>query len=480
MSLPSDVEKAQQVSSLNFARFSLSEYVRRRVPLLGSRIFQAASLSMVAYLFSQMIRFGGNLAITRILVPEMFGLMAIVFSVQVTIALLSDIGVRTSIIQNHRDDPEFLNTAWSIQVLRGIGICLTGIAVAIGLAIAGHLGYLPKGSAWAEPQLPLVLAATSFGSIIVGLQSTNYVTASRNLQLKRLIVIDGAAQVAGLIVMIVAGALTRSIWALVGTALVSSLLQTVLSHTSLPGISNRFGWNERARREIYKFGIWILASSITFVLASNVDRILLGGLVSGTTLGIYSIALNLVMIVDNAASRLYEHVVLPALSRIAREEPQDFRRSLHRLRLPFDLGYLAAAGCIFATGPTLINILYDPRYESAGTMLQILSLSLVFSRFGILPIAYVALGRPQLQAITNAVKLVSAVLLMLVLYHFFGFNGALYGVALHSAAALPLYYWFNRSRGLNDLAFELIVLPAWPLGYLAGEAFVQIVRVIAG
>lgn len=449
-----------------------------RARLLGNRIFQAASLSIAAHILGQAIRLGGNLIMTRLLMPEAFGLMSIVMAVQVTITLLSDIGIRVSVIQNHREDPEFLNTAWTIQFLRGLGIWGTCLVLALGLAAAGQAGYLSPGSAWAAPSLPMVLAATSFVTVIYGLQSTNYLTASRNLAVKRLLIIDIVGQIAGLAVMIALGILTRSIWSLVSAGIVAAIITTIMSHVYLPGIANRFGWDAQARHEIYKFGIWILASSVTSVLAGNIDRILLGGLVSATTMGLYSIALSLTLIVDGAGSRLYELVMLPALSQVAREDRGRFRQALQRLRLPFDLGYLAAAGFIVAIGPHLIELLYDPRYEGAGAILQILSFSLVFARYGIFPIAYLALGHPHTLAILNSVKLAAAVVLILVLYSYFGFTGALYGVAFHSAAVLPIYLWFNRRYGLNDFIFELLVLPAWPAGYIAGLALLEVASLL--
>jgi len=56
---------------------------------------------------------------TRILVPEMFGVMAIATMVTVVLWLLSDLGIRQNIVQSGRgDDPAFLDTAWVIQIAR--------------------------------------------------------------------------------------------------------------------------------------------------------------------------------------------------------------------------------------------------------------------------------------------------------------------------------------------------------------------------
>src|SRR6056297_1188757 len=66
------------------------------------------------------LRLVSNLALTRLLFPEAFGIMAIVQVVLVGVAMFSDFGIKGSIVQDERgDDPDFLNTAWTFQILRG-------------------------------------------------------------------------------------------------------------------------------------------------------------------------------------------------------------------------------------------------------------------------------------------------------------------------------------------------------------------------
>ena len=102
----------------------------------------AGAWSLAGYAVSQVIRFGSNLIMTRLLVPEMFGVMAIATIVMVGLAMFSDLGLRQSIVQSRRgDDPAFLNTAWALQILRGL------VLWAIALAIASA-SISPTAPAW--------------------------------------------------------------------------------------------------------------------------------------------------------------------------------------------------------------------------------------------------------------------------------------------------------------------------------------------
>lgn len=436
---------------------------------------------MVGQILSQAIRLGGNLIMTRLLVPEMFGLMSIVFMVQFTLSLLSDIGLRAAVIQSRRgDDPLFLNTVWTIQVLRGVGLCVLCIAIALGLYVAGRSGVFETGTALGDPQLPFLLAAASLSLLIGGLQSSNQMTAGRNLALRRIVVIELASQIVSLTAMVGIALMTRSVWSIVIAGIVGSIVTVVLSHTFLPGIRNHFLLNREVIGETYKFGLAILISSITFVLATNLDRALLGGLVSAATLGVYAIAQNLCATAEGLISRLFESVVLPALSEASRTSEASLREQLKRLRLPFDIWYLGTSGLLFALAPTIVSFLYDERYHDAGTMLQVLALSLIFSRFGVFSMAYVAVGKPEYMAIVHIVRLVAVAVALPILFQVYGIYGAIYAVALHPIALVPFYYAFNRRLGLNDLKYEYRVLPAWPVGYVLGLALIWIGGLIFG
>ena len=81
--------------------------------------------TIVGYGGSQGLRFVGNLILTRLLMPELFGLMALVNTFRIGLSLFSDIGIDPSIIRSQRSsDPDFLNTAWTLQMLRGCWIWL--------------------------------------------------------------------------------------------------------------------------------------------------------------------------------------------------------------------------------------------------------------------------------------------------------------------------------------------------------------------
>lgn len=173
---------------------------------LRKRVLLAGALNIGSIVASQVIRLGGNLIITRLLLPEMFGLMAIATTVSVLLLLLSDVGLRQNIIQSPRgDEPLFLNTIWSLQIIRGLGLFVVMQLVALASWVSQHFAMWPAHSTYAAPELPAVLAVTGFFAIIFAFQSTKIDVAIRTFQQKKVVLVELVSQIAGLVVMLVIG-----------------------------------------------------------------------------------------------------------------------------------------------------------------------------------------------------------------------------------------------------------------------------------
>ena len=471
---PSDTEDDQRPGIQSASTVSDSESRGFR-----NLIMRAAGWTVIGYIVPQVLRIASSLILTRLLIPEMFGIMAVAIMVQISIAMLSDLGLRPAAIQSKMGDNQtYLDTAWTLQFLHGCLIWFTCILVAIIVGYGARYEWFPEGSVYTAPELPTVIIAASFGTIIMGLQSTKIITAYRNLNLGRLTVIEIVAQIISLATAVLLAFYTGSIWSFVISALVSSLVTAILSHVWLPGVSNRFRVQREALSDLLRFGRWILLSSILTVIAANGDRILLAGWTSPTMLGLYILALNLIAMLEGAGGRLFSSVAMPALSKIARERPEDLPAVFLKMRLPFDLVFIGSAGAVYSGGRMLIEFLYDDRYVDAALIIEILSFSLIAGRFLMLSAVYQAVNEPRNQSVLNLVRAISIFVCLPVAYYGFGFEGALWAIALHSLPILPFVFYFNRRNRLNNPLYEISVLFVWPVGYLAGHLAVTAVEMI--
>lgn len=436
---------------------------------LRSRAVRASTWSMTGFVGAQVLRLVSSLALTRLLAPELFGLMAITTIVQTTFGLLSDLGLRQAVVQNPRGtQPDFLDTIWGLQVIRGLLIWLLSTATGIGLYLLATGGVLSAESVYAQPILPVLLFATGAVLFLDSFYSPKIYVAQRNMQLREVTIIDLLMQVAQLLVTLVVAWYIRSVWAIVIGGVASAILHVWLTHAWLPGHRAKLRMDRDIAREVVRFGRWIVISSSLGIFATNADRFLLGSWVTPDVLGFYAVALSLFTVVIGAGDRILSGIAFPMLSEAAREGGERFTRLYRKLHLPTSVLYLLASGGLFASAEWVVRLLFDPRYEQAGEMLKILALSLVFARYNLAQSAWLAQGRTSWLSALNAVNLVGAWTIIPLMWHLFGLQGALLGIALRTLPIVPLTFFFNSRLRINDWKVELLALPAWPVGYGLG------------
>lgn len=443
---------------------------------LKRRALDAGIWSLAGYGFNQALRFGTNLLMTRLLVPEMFGVMAIAYVVMTGLAMFSDLGLKPSVVQSKRgSDPVFLNTAWITQILRGLLLWLLALIASLLIYVANRIGMAPRGSVYTDSSLPFVIATLSITTVTGGFESTKLLEASRDLLLKPIAQIEIASQIAAMLCMICWAFIDRSIWALVGGAIFSAVVKVVLSHTWLPGNSNRWQWDKLAFREIVHFGKWMFLSSILGFLVNSGDRLLLGGLINSNNLGIFSIAYLIPNSVEQIPAKIMADVSFPALSEVARDRPTDLKSTYYRFHVAIASFAYICSGVLMTAGVSLVHLLYDWRYEQAGWMLEILAVALLTVPFRLATQSFLALGMPHLLSIVISIRLVTLLIATPIGFYSFGIAGALWGIVASHFSYLPAIILYNVRHRIFDLRTELYLLPMVVIGMAVGRLIAALI-----
>jgi O-antigen/teichoic acid export membrane protein len=442
-------------------------------PSLRHRALSAGGWLFIGYGLNLTLRFGSNLLMTRLLIPEMFGVISMASIVLVALAMFSDLGLKPCIVQSERGhDTAFLNTAWTIQVLQGILLWLAALAIGLLVWIMDQIGAFPVDSVYADPMLPFVIAALSFSALIGGLGSTKFHEASRGLRLGRVVAVVIASQVVGLVCMLAWVSVDRSIWALIAGGISSTAAQALLGQVWLPGPCNRWQWDRTAWREIVRFGKWIFLSSILGFLVNNGDRLLLGGMVNSSLLGLYAIAYLIFSAIEGVLGTIIGEIAFPALSEIVRERRAEVKAGYYRFQLVVASLSYASAGILIGAGQTIVGALYDRRYRPAGWMLEILAVGLVAVPWRSATLCFLALGRPQIQSYSTAARLGALALAVPIGYQVFAVAGAIWGIVLAQLAAVPMIAVHMAKEGLLDVRREFLLLLILPASALATKALV--------
>ncbi len=388
---------------------------------IKKQAIRGAIWTVAAYGISQLLRFGSNVILTRLLLPELFGLMSLVYVFITGLVLFSDLGIHTSIVQNKRgDEPDFLNTAWTMQIIRGFLLWLGCLVLAF-----------PASQIYNEPRLALLLPIVGLTSALGGFNSTAIFTLNRHLSVKQLAIYELSGQVISLAVMLIWAVLYPSVWALVGGSLSSSIFHLIRSHQLNKGKPNRLTWDRSAVRELIGFGKWIFISTVMTFLANQSDRLILGKLFSLEMLGVYGIAFALADMPRSLLLAVSNKVIFPTYSRMTELPRSEFRQKILRNRQPILLVLAVGLAIFISFGNLLVSFLYDDRYAAAGWMLPLISLGtwpLMLTQT-IDPVLF-ALGKPRYNAFGSFLSFLFYAIGIPIGFSLYGAVGAVVSVAV--------------------------------------------------
>lgn len=431
---------------------------------LWARVMRGSAFTILGYGASMALRLGSNLILARLLFPEAFGLALLLSLLMVGLQMFSDVGITPSILRSPRgDDPDFLNTAWTVQVLRGVVLWLAACALA-----------WPMAQFYNAPELVQMAPVMSLALIISGFNPTRIDTAGRHLLLGRVTALDLGAQVIGLSAMVLLAWITGSVWALVFGHLVLTSAKLGLTWAFLPGPANRFRWEGAAVSELFGFGKWIFLSTIAGFLYLHADKTVLGRYLSTELLGIYNIGHALASLPLLLATALSHRLMIP----IYRERPPAQSRAsfleLRRMRLALSGGALALSLVLAIWGGLLVDLLYDDRYTLAGSIVVVVVIVLMVQ---LIPLTYdqAALaagdsGRFFAMVAARAVIQIAAFVIGVELY---GLAGAFAGQAVGLALSYVVVVLLIRRYGVWDPLHDAL---AWGLALIIALAALSLNR----
>lgn len=431
---------------------------------------RGAVVEIVGFGLNAVLRLGSNLILTRLLFPDVFGLMAMMQVILYGVWMLSDVGIAQAVIASPRgDDERFLNTAWTMQAIRGVGLWLLMCALSYPAALMMR-----------EPRLAWMLPIGGFFGVIQGLHSTRVFTLRRRVNLLPLMLLDLSTQLSGLTVTVLGAMKGYGIAALLAGQIASAVVYSLASHF-LPGSKhrNRFHLEADARHQIVRFGRWILFSSGLSFVSARADQMLLGRLLGAAKLGVYNVALNFSEMPYTLIQRLIDSVVYPTIARVHNERPQDFAREYYRLRLWLDAACQTGAGALIGIADVLIASLYDARWQGAAFMLKLLTLrTSINAMVSAAESAVMARGMTELTFKKNVVTTISLVTLIPIGSYFFGLPGVIWASVAANATAFLVLWPVAYRLGFLRLHREALVLPFLGVGYVLGQGVSPVLQTL--
>ena len=433
-----------------------------RGPSLTARALRSAAFTLGGFGTSQLVRLASNLILTRLLFPEAFGMMALTMVFMQGLQMFSDVGVAPAIQQSKRgDDPDFLDTAWTIQVVRGFCLWLAACALAWPISQFYH-----------EPMLLWLMPAMGLTLIIQGFNPTKMETANRHLMLGRVTALEITTQVIGIVMAVALAYWLRSVWALVISGIISMAAQLWLNAVFLPGRGNHFRWEKPATQELIHFGKWIFLSTLVGFLFHQGDKIILGRYLPIDQFGVYNIGFFLASFPMLLGLIITRKVLIP----IYREtppgaDPANFAK-LRRMRILVSSALMGMQAVFAASGVWLVELMYDETYVMAGPVAVVIAIAQIPL---VVVLTYdqtaIAAGDSRRFFILQATRACLMLTGILAGFHMGGLLGALAGQGIAMIAVYPVVVRLARKMKawdpLHDAVFAavglFIALGAWAI-----------------
>jgi O-antigen/teichoic acid export membrane protein len=377
----------------------------RRVFAAGRRFVHGLSTDARAGLFGLgwsyfahglqlVLRMGSSLILTRLLLREDYGIFGAALPLLFFLEFLSDIGLRPAVVRSpNGEQPEFLGTAWSIVMIRAVGLAI----ITFGLAWV-----LPPF--YNMPALAGVLMALSIRPILQAFQNPTLFVLYRRLNYRTPFFIDTIQTLAAVPATILLALWLENVWALVLGLLFGDVVRLVLTHVLCPR-APRPCWHRPAVRELSHFGFSIFLNTLAFGAWMYFDRLAGPKLLSAEQMGPYILAWSLAEALDNLISRGSE-VFYSMLSRQETEHRASFfRRTARRIALYLLPGLVLAA----VVAPWAFHLLYAKAWDGGAILLGLLTARLIMRATGQLQFMYL-MQRGEVYLATRAYVVSLAIL----------------------------------------------------------------------
>lgn len=368
------------------------------------------------------LRLGFMVILARLLVPEDFGLVAMVTVVTGILELFATAGLSMATVQKSTINNEQVSTLFWINILVGMTLGLLCLLIAPLVVAFYH-----------EPRLFWVTAAMGAGFLFNAAGVQHLAQLQRQLRYVTLAAIEFSCQLASLSIGICIAIAGYGYWALVAATIALPALVTVSVWVATAWIPSRPRRNAGVRSLLH-FGGTVTLNGVISYMTYNFDKFILGRVWGVTALGNYGVASQLINIPTSNLNTAIGGVMFATLSRL-----QD---DAVRLKSYFLKGYslnisLTLPVTIFSAvfAEDIIYVVLGPKWADAGAIFRLLAPAVLV--FGVInPIGWLvwSCGRH-----TRSLKISLVIAVLVITACLIGLPYGPKGVAIGFSAAMALW-----------------------------------------
>lgn len=345
--------------------------------------------------FSRLLRLATTVVLARLLAKEAFGLITMAMASIYALSAFREIGFSQALI--HREDRGKEDLDRAADTTFWMLLAANWVLFAVGWVISPYLARQFDQIAGLEDVLRAMLVIY----LIEGVSTTPSALLQRRLEFGVLSTAEVLGTLLYAALTIVLAALGFGVWGLVVGQLASRALQAAW-------LVKASGWWPRARfhgptaRELFAFGKWLWVSAGLQVISRSADKLVMGKVAGGGTLGAYGVAFNLCTAAAKPTSNLISRLAFPALTQM-RDDRAAVARAYARALAVIALVALPAAAGLAAVADELVVTVYGRRWQEMVPLVRVLAFyGLALTVGSMAGPVLLALGKPKVVTLVGA------------------------------------------------------------------------------
>ncbi len=312
---------------------------------------------------------------SRLLTKEDFGYYAAISAIVVVFASFSETGIGSAVIQRKDLSKRYVNNAFTISLV--FGAFLTSILFLSSNFLAGAV---------IDETMSFPLKLMSVTLLMNCLTSVNISIMYRRLLFLKVGLIQLVSLVITMSISIYLAVKGYGYYAIIVKAVLSSVLTFTLS-LYYAGIKYSLTIDYTTFKQIFRFSGWLMASVVFRNISQQADRLLIGKLLSISLLGSYNRPKDFINQITGKINSIFDTVLFPVLAGI-QDDKEKLRNSFKKSFYLLNISAILLSLAFVVNNQLIIRVFFGEEWLNLGTLMAILSLSVVFSADGRLADCY--------------------------------------------------------------------------------------------
>jgi len=402
---------------------------------LFSRAVHGGAWTVATRVLVQAVSLVRYVVLARVLDKSDWGLLGVALLMIQTLNTFTNTGFNAALVQKKEDITGYLDTAWTVGLIRAVILCIMMYVAAPLMAMINVPPEKVALTIWVIRAMGLTLVIGALGNVGI-------VYLRKELEFNKIFRLGVCRTLLDVVVVITVVVVYKTVWALVAGKLAAAVFGAVYSYLLHP-YRPSFSLDMAKARQLWKFGKWMFGGTVLGFLITQGDDYFVWCYLGISALGVYQLSYRFSHLPATEITNVISRVTFPAYSKVQDDTGRMRDAYLKVLELSAFLA-VPAAGLIWVMADDFVILFLKEKWLPAIPVIQVLALRGMICSIGATrgPL-FMAVGKPRLGVRIKSVKLILLIILIYPLTERGGIVGTSWAIVLADLLVQPMAFWIS-------------------------------------